>query len=1040
MSNGFSQRGVGSPRRPPVLPSVSRPAFVTGMRERLTRLKHWAQRRGRRRLVRDGILWTGCFLVLYGTFLWLTLPDISDARNLIAAQSSAILDRNGIELYRLYNEEDRTFVAKEQIPDSMRKAIVAIEDERFFERGCLDMIAIARALFRFGQSGGASTLTRQLARNALDLKRENILNRKIKELILGCQLESRYSKDELLNLYLNWIPFGQNAYGIEQASQSYFGIPAKDLSLAQSAVLAALPQRPSYFSPFGSHVRTRVSDAALAKILQGKITKTSDLADEDVTVGLLGARIGTGATTLYVGGRSDQVLRKMEEIGSIEESDRLRALQDLSTMTFKRGRETIRAPHFVLWVKQQVEELIGGAEEGILDQGGLTIETTLDWNLQQAAEQAIGSRKDDMARIYEIRNAALVAAQPQTGEILAYVGNSDYADEENDGKVDMARAPRQPGSSFKPFVYAAAFEKGYGPATVLYDVPTKIGDDDPQNFDGTFWGLMSMRRALAGSRNIPAAKTFFLAGGEGPVLDMASRLGAKTPLLEKTGYLRKDAAFEFGWPLALGAAETPLLEMTQAYATFANGGTMHPFTSIRRIKDKGGNIIYETHNDEEESQVLDPRIAYQITSILSDVGSRPNEYWQTVLTVPGSQAAAKTGTSNKCLERKAVTSANTAQLGACTKRRPSDLWTIGYTPTLVAGVWVGNADAQPLADKAESLTNAAPIWKEFMVKARKLSPDASSSFVAPSGLVQPQVSRLSGELPTECTPVDWRGGDLFLEESAPSLPDPACARLTIDRVTGLLASDECPAEAREEQSFLVPQVLLGDRFPQWQKAVVAWAQQRSASGVALPLPLAPTEKCTLALTPGRMDKPRVFLQFPGDGDAVGFPSFRPRIETQVGSNIREVRYEIDGKLIARIVSGATLDAPLKAPNSVSKSGSHTLRVTIVDRYFNTATAESTFRFEDDTSDPTIRFLRPQGDLRITSGGVIDAEVEADDREGGIKNVEFFLNERLITRKPKEPYSFTYDADLKPGVYRLRAVATDLAGNSAEDEVTVTVEP
>lgn len=1042
MSSGFSLRSLRSAR-----PDDSPKGADVG-REAVRRLRgwhdatvRWAHKRGWRRILRDAALGGAGLSALYIGILWFTLPDISDARSLIAAQSSVIVDRSGTELYRLYREEDRTFIPKERIPDSVRSAIIAIEDERFYERGCLDIQAIARVFLRFGQAGGASTLTRQLARNALDLKRENLLNRKIKELILGCQLEARYSKEELLNLYLNWIPFGQNAYGVEQASQTYFGIAAKDLTLAQAAVLSALPQRPSYFSPFGRNIRTRVSDRALQGIRAGTITKASDLRDDDVHIGLLGAQVGTGATTFYVGGRSDQVLRKMEDAESITEAERLQALEELETMTFKRARENIRAPHFVLWVKRQVEETIAtGAEEGILDQGGLTIETTLDWNVQQAAEQVIAARRKDLAR-YDIHNAALVAADPKTGEILAYVGNADYADDEHDGKVDMARAPRQPGSSFKPFMYAATFERGYGPATVLYDAPTKIGDDEPQNFDGTFMGLLSIRKALGASRNVPAAKAFFLAGGESTVLEMAHRLGAKTPLLTKTRRREEEPDFEFGWPLALGAAETPLLEMVQGYATFASSGTFRPLRALRRIKDRRGNIIFEAQRVEEEVQALDPRIAFEITSVLSDAAVRPNEYWQTILSLPGTQAAAKTGTSNKCLERPSTSSGQAApgKLGRCTKRKPSDLWTLGYTPSLVAGVWVGNADASPLADKAESLTNAAPIWKEFMTKALRLNPGAPSAFPVPSGIVQPLVSRLSGELPTECTPVEWRAGEVFLEERAPSKPDPACVTLEIDRVTGLLASDECPAEARETKSFLVAQEILADRFPQWQQAALAWAQTESGAA-RLPLPLAPKESCTLALTPGRLEKPRVFLAFPRDGDTVSYPSFRPRIDLRVGSSVREVRYVLDGKLVATLASGALLETPLRVPRSIKEGGSHTIRVTIVDQYFNTATAESSFRFEEDTTAPVLRFLRPTDGATIENGVKLDVEVEVEDREGGIKDVEFYLGERLLVRRPKEPYAFTYDANLKSGTYVIRAVATDLAGNTAEEQVTVTVEP
>ncbi len=980
-------------------------------------------------LVRGGAMLAGAG-IFYLLFLWMTLPDISDPRSLIAAQSSVIVDRNGTELYRLYDEENRTFIPGTDIPEHMKHAIVAIEDERFYQRGCLDVRAIARVFYRFGQAGGASTLTRQLARNALDLKRENLLNRKLKELILGCQLESRYDKDELVNLYLNWIPFGQNAYGVELASRTYFNSAAKDLTLAQSAILASLPQRPSYFSPYGRRVHTAVSDDVLGRIASGRITKASQIDSEDVTIGLLGTHVGTGSLTVYVGGRTDQVLRNMQDSGFITEAERLQALEELRTITFSPSRENIRAPHFVLWVRSQVEELLsGGAEEGILSQGGLTIETTLDWRLQQAAEQVVRNRRDDIGRVYEGHNIALVAAATGTNQILAYVGNADYHDEEHDGKVDMARAPRQPGSSFKPLVYAAAFERGYGPGTVLYDVPTKIGQETPQNFDGGFWGLMSIRRALAASRNIPAIKAYFLAGEDAGVLDMAARLGASAPQRQKRTLQQSNPDFTYGWPLALGAGETPLLEMTQAYATFANGGRAKALISILRIKDRRGNILYEADTQSEGAQAIDPRIAYQITSILSDTGARPNEFWQATLSVPGFASAAKTGTSNKCLRRD--------DNGNCLERKPDNLWTMGYTPALVTGVWIGNADAAPLSARAESLSQAAPLWKDFMVRAHALLENPATTFPQPSGLVQPQISTLSAQLPTACTPVSFRGSDLFLQENAPTQPDPACVQVMVDRVTGLLASPECPADAAEERSFFAPREVLADRFPEWQQAVLAWATGASSGG-SLPLPLLPSEQCTLSLTPGRDIRPQLTITSPTDGGSATYPSFRPQYDAVVGSSIREISATVDGKP-AGSATAAPFDLVVRVPRSVSEGGTHTLVLTLTDEFYNTVSQEVSFRFEEDASAPTVRFLRPRGALTAPAGTTITLEAEARD-DGGIRFVEFFVDNRLLTSRPAAPYRLEWEQTLAPGSYTLRAVATDLAGNTSEDDVSLTIEP
>ena len=993
---------------------------------------------------------TACvaFFILYSGYLWFTLPDISDPRSLFAAQSTVITDRNGTELYRLFNEEDRTYVTGAAIPDYLKKATIAIEDQRFYERGCLDLRALARTVVLFGQAGGGSTLTRQLARNALGLKQENIFNRKFKEIILGCQMESKFSKDELLELYLNWIPFGQNAYGIEQASRQYFAVSASGLTLAQSAVLASLPQRPSYFNPYGSHVRTKVSDDVLGDILRGRITAVSQIPDDAVTVGLLGAHIGTGSTTVYVGGRTDQVLKDMQEQGFITEPERLAALNDLETLTFQPLRSTIRAPHFVLWVREQVEKILGSqTEKDLLERGGLTVTTTLDWRLQEIAEKIVANHQEDVLKRFGAHNIALVALDPKNRDVLAYVGNTDYNDELDGGKIDMARAPRQPGSSFKPIVYAAAFQKGYTPATILYDVATKIGDDMPQDFDGKYMGLLTIRQALGASRNIPAAKAFFLAGGEQPILELARDLGAPTPL-ERRGTLTGSGggAFEYGWPLALGAAETPLTEMLQAYATIGDGGTYLPMQSILKIEDRKGNLFYAAEYEKEKRQVLDPRIAYQITSILSDVSARPTEYWQQQLTVSGFEAAAKTGTSNKCLEWK--------DRNTCKLRKPDNAWVLGYTPNLVAGVWTGNADSSAMFEKGDGLNTSSPLWKEFMDRAHRVLSNPVAAFTPPAGIIQPQISTLSGELPTACTPVAYRRADVFLEERPPTLQDPACAQLVIDKVTHLLASDDCPVAAQESGSFLVAHSILADRWPTWEDGVQKWVQDQMEqwyatsdhSGSILPLPVAPTEKCDPALTPGRLKQPEITILSPEESGSANYPAFRPKIDYTVGSSVREVRYTIDGKRVA-VATSAPFDPPIRVPRSLEESGTHTLEVTLIDEYYNEVKDSVRFRFGEDgggsggqTGSLSVRFTAPTEDITVARNGSVAMKAEVDDPDGMLKYVEFYLDDVLLTTRPKAPFVLTYDLRVDPGTYSLRAVATDLNGKTSEDSVGITVAP
>lgn len=888
-----------------------------------------------------------CIGILTLLLLWFTLPNIDDPATMFPSQSTVILDRNGIELYRLFSEQDRTYVSGTQISPFAKKATIAIEDERFLERSsCFDVIGFVRAALSqiapgfFVRSGG-STLTQQFAKNALVGRKRSLL-RKARELMLACELETRYDKEGLLELYLNWIPFGSNAYGIEQAARNYFGIGAKDLSLPQAAVLAGLLQRPSYFSPYGQHRYTDVSPKIKAKIMAGSIRSAADIPDAEVQIGILGQAVGSGSVRVYVGGRTDQVLKNMLDQKMISLDEHNKALTELKTMTFAPFRQNIRAPHFVLDIQRKVEELLG-IDEAILEQGGFRITTTLDWTLQEIAEKVVASHKEDVRKRFGANNIALVALSPVTREILAYVGNADYSDEEHEGKIDMAASPRQPGSSFKVFTYLNAFEAGFGPGSVIYDIPTKFGEDQPSNYDGTFWGLTTIRKALGGSRNIPAIKAFFLGGGEEPLLSLATRMGVTTPAEQKALTRKINPDFDYGWPLGIGAAEVPLTEMVQGYATIADGGMFRPLTGLLKITDRDGNIHYLA-KQELPRQVIDARVTAQVTSVISDVSARPNEYWQSILSVPGYAAAAKTGTSNKCLERD--TKKN------CTLRRPESTWTMGFTPNLIAGVWAGNATSQSLFEKADGLTTAAPIWHDFMTGAQRKLKNTKTAFTLPGHLTRPLLSRLSGKLASLCTPPALQSADLFLEEQTPSEQDSSCVLLKVDKVTGLLASPACPSEAVEEQVFFVPKSELPSRWPTWEtdlqnwttKQMELWNAAPDHSGSLLPLPVAPTAECDPALTPGRGEKPTVSISAPILGAKVSYPAFTPIITVSSASMVKSVQFYVDDKPLR------SFDAPpyigsVRVPRTVERTGTHTFKVVVTDQYFNTAEESVMFMFE-----------------------------------------------------------------------------------------------
>ncbi len=976
--------------------------------------------------------------VLLLSVLWFTLPNIDDPETMFPSQSTVIVDRNGVELYRLFSEQDRTYVHGDAIHPLIKKATIAIEDERFLTReGCIDIIgflraAISQILPQFFVRSGGSTLPQQFAKNAL-VGQERSITRKIRELMLACKLQKRYDKDELLELYLNWIPYGHNAYGVEQAAHNYFSKNAKDVTLAEAVILASLPQRPSYFNPYGKNVRTTVSAEVVQQIASGTIKSIDDIDASSIRIGLLGNVIGSGAHTLTIGGRTDQVLQNMRKQGFITEEEEMKAKKELTTIVFASKRQNIRAAHFVLAVEKQVKDILG-VDDHLLEQGGFRIQTTLDWKLQEIAENIVKKRKDDAAQRFNAKNIALLALAPTTREVLSYVGNSDFLDEEHEGKIDMVNVPRQPGSSFKPITYLGAFQAGYGPGSIAYDVPTKFGTDEPQNFDGTFWGPITMRRALAGSRNIPAIKAFFLAGGEDAILSLAEKMGAKTPAETKRLMRQKDANVDFGWPLSIGAAETPLKEMVTAYATLADGGMYLAPTMILSITDKDGNIRYSAKK-ETPRQVIDPRLPAMITSILKDVNARPNnDYWKSILSVPGTEAAAKTGTSNKCLERTSE--------GVCTLRRPESLWTIGYTPNIIAGVWAGNATSESLSEKADGLTVAAPIWHDFMAGAQRINSEQKTSFTLPSGLSQPLLSLLSGKLASSCTPVQSRAADLVLDEHIPSEEDPACVHIKVDQVTGLLPSKDCPADAVEESAFFAPKSELPMRWPLWEKAVQEWSKKQNDlyraspthSGSLLPLPLAPTEECDPTVTPGRLEKPQVTIMAPKDGSAISPQGFLPSLEVQSKAKIQSISFLLDDTPLASFTA-LPLTESIRIPSSVAE-GRHTLTISVQDEYFNTVTKSLSITIEQDRTAPSITLLSPEDGASFTQGESVLLQADVQDNSG-IDRVQFFMNDVLLTTKRSAPFSV--DIPLKQGgIHQLKVSAKDTSGNTKESTLDIRV--
>jgi len=698
----------------------------------------------------------GFILFILILFAWYAkdLPTPGKIKHRQAAAATQILDRNGNELYAIHGDVKRILIAQNDIPDIAKKATITTEDRNFYKHHGINIKGILRAAWnnithKKTYLSGGSTITQQFVKNAL-LDPKKTITRKIKELILTIEIEIMYSKEEILTMYLNEIPYGSNAYGIEAASESFFGKHAKDLNLAESATLAALPKAPSYYSPYGIHPDKREA-------------------------------------------RVNYILDSMADLDYISRTEANVAKKEAKELKFVPKKEEISAPHFVMYVKDLLVDKYG---EQTVEEGGLKVTTTLDGNLQKMAEEAVSSGAARRFDAINASNASLTAIDPKNGQIMAMVGSKDFFDQSIDGQVNVAIAERQPGSAFKPVVYATVFKKEYNPAFTLWDVTTDFGNYTPKNYDGTTHGPVSMRKALAGSLNIPAVKTLYLAGLDN-VLDQAHQMGITT-LNDRNRY---------GLSLVLGGGEIKLLDLVTAYGVFANNGTLEPTTPFLKIVDAKGKTLEEYKRDKENKKnVLDPQIAYEISSILADNSARSFIFGSnSALAFSDRMVAAKTGTTSEY----------------------RDAWTVGYTPQIVAGVWVGNNDNTPMTAGAAGAMAAAPIWHDFMEKALEGKP--TEDFAMPSGIEEFTVDKYTNKLPSGGETIT----DIFTSWQIPKDYSNQVGKVRIDKYTGHLATDDCPDQFVEEKVVMDIHSEQPNN-PNWERPVRAYASSMGLVSSSLP--------------------------------------------------------------------------------------------------------------------------------------------------------------------------------------------------------------
>lgn len=771
--------------------------------------------------------------------------------------STVIYDRNGKVLYDLYDKQNRIPMELSQMPKYLQQATIAVEDKDFYRHQGFDTMGIFRIiknLFTLRAVTGASTLTQQLVKNAL-LTPERTITRKLKEIILSNQIEKKFTKDEVLQMYLNEIPYGGPYYGVESAARGYFGKSAKDLNLVESAVLAGLPQAPTNYSPFGSNPKAYIS-------------------------------------------RTKNVLSRMREDGYITAQQESDAAKQLPVIKFASASGTIKAPHFVFYVKEQLVDRFG---EQMVSGGGLKVTTTVDLELQEESEKIVNEEVKKL-KAAKARNGAAVVLNPKNGEILAMVGSYDFFDKDF-GSYNIATALRQPGSSGKPFIYAAALARGYTGATLLVDAKTEypIGipnkpDYAPANYDGKYRGPIQLRFALGNSINTIAVKMTALVGLKN-IMQTGYNAGIST--WEPTDENMKDV----GLSLALGGREVKLLELTSAYGGFATGGMHYEPLSILKVVDKQGKVVFE-NKSVAGKRVFTPEVSFIISHILSDNVARQDVFGvSSYLNVPGKTVAVKTGTTD--LKR--------------------DNWTVGYSPSMVVGVWVGNNDNTVMSPTiASGVTGATPIWNKVMRSA--LKDKSNEQFVKPGGVNATEVDTFGGGLPHGS---DSKRSEYFMKGTEPVAVSTVYKKLKLSKANGKIANEvEIKSGDVEEKEFIV----LSEKDPvsddgknRWQEAIDKWvAENRKDDSRFHP----PTEK-----SDSNANTVKVLMETPLDHVQLESTNVHVKAKAVAGRDVVKIVLIVDGS--ERInKSSDSIDETI----SLDK-GKHNLKISAQDSAGNSGETE-----------------------------------------------------------------------------------------------------
>lgn len=802
-------------------------------------------------------------LTFVGGYIWIA-KDLPEPNKVTSTSENAttFLDREGKPLYQMFKEKNRIPVASEEISEYLKQATVAVEDKDFYKHKGFDLLTFVRIpynyFFRKGRVVGGSTITQQLVKNTL-LDGRRTPERKLKELLLAIEIERRFSKDQILTMYLNEVPYGGAYYGIGTAAKAYFGKSPKDLNLLESAVLAGLPQSPTVYSPFTG-------------------------------------KEGAWQT------RTKGVLRRMREDGYITKDEEEQAVESMANLVFQSPKVAIEAPHFVFYVKEQLEKELGPEAFN----KGLTIKTTLSLDVQQKVQEAVTSEVAKLKN-YKVGNGAAIVLDVKENQILAMVGSADF-NEPQYGKYNVVTALRQPGSTIKPLLYGLALEKGYTAASALMDTPTEFPTDGgpmykPVNYDGRFRGPVLLRNALGNSLNIPSVKLQALVTTE-EFLKKLYENGLDT--FEPTPKNLQ----RFGLALTLGGGESTLMDMTNAFATYARAGVYKTPQYVLEVTDHKGNVIIKADEDVNERRVYSPETSFIISDILADNSARTDAFGpNSLLNVAGKRVAVKTGTTND-------------------KR---DNYAIGYTKSVAVGVWVGNNDNSPMNQKiASGITGATPIWHNVM---KQLLTKYEDGFLPQSdNIVQAEINAVLGGLPLDAFP---KKQEYFVKGTEPTEVSPWYKRLRISRNNGKLANDLEIAQGNyEDRTYVVfteNDPVSKDGRNRWQEGIDTWVASQNNELYRPPKETSDSSSEDVAVS----------IKSPSGGQEIsGNNIIEVRAVIASSPQIKEAKLVIDGAVIKTYGEGTreineyveltpgTYSLQVTARNEKGKTGESTISFTV----------------------------------------------------------------------------------------------------------------